>query len=421
MKKVVLTLILVAGLISVSAQVKRVLFLGNSYTNANNLPGLIMNLAASAGDSLYTDSNTPGGYTLGYSPIQHLTNSISLGKIRYGIWDYVVLQEQSQIPAIPVLRDSCMLPAAVNLYDSVKLYNPCAGVLFFLTWGRRFGGIQCFVPNYCSIDFADFGQMQDSLTRSYILVANVVNQPVAPVGEAWRLVLDNTSMVLHNSDDSHPSVNGSYLAACVFYSCIFKKPSYGLTYTAGLQTDSAAILQKAADSIVFTDPAQYNLWENEVTSEFTYQLNNNLLSTNNLSKNATSCLWDFGDGNFSTETEPTHIYSQSGTYQLMLRACNSCACDSSYQEINVIVTSTSPNIDERRNPIVMNGPDHTGSVTFQGFIGPGVLRIYDLNGKNILSLPVNGGKATITQLPRSIYIWELLSKEKIVAKGKMRF
>ena len=421
MKKVVLTLILVAGFISVSAQVKRVLFLGNSYTNVNNLPELIKNLAASAGDNLYTDSNTPGGYTLGYSPIQHLTNNISLEKIRYGIWDYVVLQEQSQIPAIPALRDSCMLPAAVRLYDSVKLYNPCAEVLFYLTWGRRFGGMQCFVQNYCSNDFADFGQMQDSLTRSYILAANVANQPVAPVGEAWRLVLDNFSMVLHDNDDSHPSIKGSYLAACVFYSSIYKKPSYGLPYTAGLQTDSAAILQKAADNIVFSDPAQYNLWENDVTSEFTYQLNNDILSTINLSRNSTSYLWDFGDGNYSTETEPTHIYTQNGNYRLMLRACNTCACDSSYKEVNVIITSSPSNIVECRNPIVMVGPDNSGSVTFRGFSGLGVLRIYNINGKNIINLPVSDGKATITLLPRSIYIWELFSNEKIVTRGKLRF
>lgn len=421
MKRVVLMLILVSGFISVSAQMKRVLFLGNSYTYANNLPLLVKNIAASAGDILYTDSNTPGGYTLGYSPIQHLTNQISLDKIRDGFWDYVVLQEQSQIPAIPALRDSCMLPAAVSLYDSVKLYNPCAEVLFYLTWGRRYGGMQCFVPNYCSDTFEDFGQMQDSLTRSYILAANLINQPVAPVGEAWRLVLDNTSMVLHSSDDSHPSLNGSYLAACVFYSSIFKKSSYGLPYTAGLETDSAAILQKAADSIVFTNPALYNLWENEVTSGFTLELNNEILTTCNLSQNSTSYFWDFGDTTYSTEIEPTHIYTQSGIYQVMLRACNTCACDSSFQDINVVITSASSDDVERNDPIVLVGPDYSGNVSFNGFNGQGVLRIYNLNGKIIIDLPVRDGKATITQVPRSIYIWELLSNEKPVVRGKLRF
>lgn len=420
MKKVVFTLVFLAGFLAASGQVKRVLFLGNSYTYANNLPGLIMNLAASAGDTLYTDSNTPGGYTLGYSPIQHLTNSVSLGKIHSGNWDYVVLQEQSQIPAIPALRDSCMIPAAVSLYDSVKLYNPCAEVLFYLTWGRRFGGTQCFVPNYCSTGFADFGQMQDSLTRAYLLAADFINQPVAPAGEAWRLVLDNTSMVLHNSDNSHPSLNGSYLTACVFYSSIFKKPSSGLPFTAGLQTDSAVILQAAADSIIFSNPALYNLWENEVTSGYSYQLNNEILSTTNLSKNSTFYFWDFGDDHFSTEFEPTHTYTQSGTYNLMLTACNACECDSTSEEINVSITSSRTNMIERPK-IVLAGPDNSGHVTFNGFTGRGILRIYNLNGKNILNLPITGGKSAITPLPCSLYIWELIADGKVVGRGKMRF
>lgn len=418
MKKVVLSLLLVACFIAVHGQVKRVLFLGNSYTYANDLPGLIEELAISAGDTLYTDSNTPGGYTLGYSPIQHLTNSISLGKIRSGNWDYVVLQEQSQIPAIPVLRDSCMLPAAISLYDSVKLYNPCAEVLFYLTWGRRFGGTQCFVPNYCSTGFTDFGQMQDSLTRSYLLVAEAINQPVAPVGEAWRLVINNTPMVLHGSDNSHPSLNGSYLSACVFYACILKKPSFGLAYTAGLQYDSAAILQKAADSIAFSNPGLYNLWENEVISEFSYQLNNELLSTENRSRNSTSCLWDFGDGSYSYEFEPSHTYSQSGIYSLKLKACNDCECDSSSKEINVNIT-TSPSITIEHGVINLSGPDNSDHVYFNGFSGHGFLWIYNLHGKRIINLPVTNGSATLHALPRSIYIWELISYNKIISRGKI--
>ncbi|MDA0199222.1 MAG: hypothetical protein OT643_10645 [Bacteroidetes bacterium] len=56
---------------------KKALFLGNSYTYVNNLPQLIANAAASAGDSLIFDNNTPGGYTLQ----GHTTNVSSLEKI----------------------------------------------------------------------------------------------------------------------------------------------------------------------------------------------------------------------------------------------------------------------------------------------------------------------------------------------------
>ena len=40
----------------------------------------------------------------------------------------------------------------------------------------------------------------------------------------------------------------------------------------------------------------------------------------NLSTNATSYHWDFGDGNSSTATNPQHVYQETGTYQVRLTA-----------------------------------------------------------------------------------------------------
>ena len=40
--------------------------------------------------------------------------------------------------------------------------------------------------------------------------------------------------------------------------------------------------------------------------------------------NASSMLWDFGDGNTSTELAPTHLYAQNGTYEVTLSLTNEC-------------------------------------------------------------------------------------------------
>ena len=40
----------------------------------------------------------------------------------------------------------------------------------------------------------------------------------------------------------------------------------------------------------------------------------------NYSVNATSHAWDFGDGNTSTETNPTHTFAEGGEYEVTLTA-----------------------------------------------------------------------------------------------------
>ncbi|MBL7802843.1 MAG: S8 family serine peptidase [Saprospiraceae bacterium] len=48
------------------------------------------------------------------------------------------------------------------------------------------------------------------------------------------------------------------------------------------------------------------------------------VSFNNLSQNAASYLWDFGDGATSTEASPTHTYAGGGAYNVKMQAINEC-------------------------------------------------------------------------------------------------
>ncbi|MFN8393991.1 MAG: PKD domain-containing protein [Bacteroidia bacterium] len=51
---------------------------------------------------------------------------------------------------------------------------------------------------------------------------------------------------------------------------------------------------------------------------------NNTVYFTNLSSNANSYLWDFGDGQTSTATHPSHVYANSGTFTICLTATNTC-------------------------------------------------------------------------------------------------
>jgi len=55
----------------------------------------------------------------------------------------------------------------------------------------------------------------------------------------------------------------------------------------------------------------------------------------NASLNATSYLWDFGDGQASTIANPVHVYSAAGTYTVKLTAANDCGTDIEIQVLTV--------------------------------------------------------------------------------------
>ena len=60
------------------------------------------------------------------------------------------------------------------------------------------------------------------------------------------------------------------------------------------------------------------------TSNFTSSQNGTEVSFTNSSANATSYLWNFGDGNTSTATNPVHVYAAIGDYDVTLSAINPC-------------------------------------------------------------------------------------------------
>ncbi|HKK61009.1 MAG TPA: PKD domain-containing protein, partial [Bacteroidales bacterium] len=52
----------------------------------------------------------------------------------------------------------------------------------------------------------------------------------------------------------------------------------------------------------------------------------------NFSENAVSYSWDFGDGETSTEENPTHTYAETGTYTVVLTAMNEDDISATYQQ-----------------------------------------------------------------------------------------
>lgn len=309
----------------------KVLFLGNSYTYVNDLPSMTASAAMSAGDTLIHDNNNIGGYTLQ----QHSTNATSLAKLAAGNWDYVVLQEQSQKPSFPDGQvDVEVFPYARALDSLVHHYNSCGRSMFYMTWGRKNGDVDNCAswPPVCSY------MGMDSLLRfRYMTTADSNNALLSPVGAVWRNLRANyPTLELYQTDESHPSVAGTYAAACCFYTTIFKRSPLLITFNSTLAPSDAANIRTAVKTVVFDSLSKWHIKQYSPTASGTYTITSgNLVTFTGSSTNATTTTWYFGDGSSSNTLNTTHTYSGGGSFTAKLVAVNCGKSDTAKLTINL--------------------------------------------------------------------------------------
>ena len=319
------------------SQSKRALFLGNSYTFYNDLPQLVADVALSAGDTLVVESNTQGGYTLE----DHSNDQVSIGKIEQGGFDFVVLQEQSQLPSFPIEQvETDVYPYAKILDSLINLYNPCAETIFYMTWGRMNGDYDnCPTwPPVCT-----YQGMDSLLNLRYKILAETNNAFLSPVGEVWKYVRENYPLInLYNADESHPSPEGSYLAACTFYSIIFRKDPSLISYNAALSEEQANNIKNSAKLIVFDSLANWHVGAFDPVANFSFTTAENTeITFINTSSNSDSYAWEFGDGESSSIENPTYLYTAPGMYNVILTATKCGVQNSFSQTVNIMPTATS--------------------------------------------------------------------------------
>lgn len=373
MKKLIIVSLLGMSSLQAFSQGLQVLFIGNSYTGANNLPQLFYDLALSLGDSVFVDTYNPGGYTFQ----MHASDANTLAKINSRPWDFVILQEQSQRPSFPPAQVAMdVYPYARQLDSLILLNNPCTETVFYMTWGRKYGDqSNCASwPPVCT-----FLGMQEQLRNSYVQMANDNQALVAPVGRAWQSSwTQDSSINLWSPDNSHPSIEGSYLAACVFFETILRKSCVNAAFISSLNNATALFLQQTAHQIVTDSLPTWKIGEYDVVSDFTFVNNGLQILFSEQSLNATNFAWDFGDGSTSLLPQPTHNYLQSGFYPVNLISSNNCNADTTQQIISVVASGVA----------VLNTPEDCIKINSQSEIEIScgrwnTLSIYDVSGRRM--------------------------------------
>lgn len=384
------------------------LFIGNSYTYVNNLPQLVASIASSKGDTMVFDSYCPGGYTFN----NHFNDANTLAKIALGNWNYVVLQAQSQEPSFsPAQVSAQTLPYAIKLDSVIKHYNPCANTVFYETWGRKFGdALNCAAyPPVCT-----YTGMQNRLRASYKLFADTVHDLMAPVGEAFRqVVATNTLIDLYQADQSHPSPEGSYLAATVFYETLFQKSVLTSTYNPGLAATTVSYFKQVAHNLVNDSAYTWNI--SKYIPKATLTMTTVIPSVYQFQSGVSSFLkkWHFGDGATSVASNPTHTYSTSGNYTVSLVVYDSLSCkkDSVSAPVTIPVLTS---IAEPKGKAVLSVYPNPSSGYLNIMSGTGFetrssfIEIVNVFGQNVYK-SVYSEQIDVSILPQGVYYIRLFN------------
>jgi len=180
----------------------RVLFVGNSYTSSNDLPGAVVQLAAaSPGPSIEVEGDLIGSSFLS-------SHTDVPGRLASGHFDAVVLQGQSA----ETLTDPFGFQTAASWLAGAAR-DAGTRPVWFATWSIH----------------SDLGigalEASRRIEAQYQLAARDNGGVVARVGAAWQIALaELPSVELYGGDLSHPTPAGTLLSACVIFQALTGQP-----------------------------------------------------------------------------------------------------------------------------------------------------------------------------------------------------
>lgn len=199
----------------------KLLFIGNSLTYSNDLPGMVDSIARRAGrGSVEVESITYPNFSL----TEHRLRGEAEAAIRRGGWTLVILQQGPS--SLPESRVHIVAEGRWFAAVAAEVGVPLA---FLMVW-----------PDRSRLAFFD------DVALSYRLAADSTGSLLLPAGEAWRAAWRRDSTLqFFGKDGFHPEPLGTYLAALVIVDRV--RPEALERLTATLINDEATLVTTARE------------------------------------------------------------------------------------------------------------------------------------------------------------------------------
>ena len=222
-------------------EVKSMLWVGNSFFYYNNsMHGQVGQLLNAAGGKGYrATSDTIGGSGLNWHDMEAYFKPNAVGSYSFvgdnevkfnepgRQFDATMMMDCSQCPVHPTLKP--LFYEYAKKHSNTVRKNGAEPILF-MSWA-----------------YSDKPEMTAQLADEYVKAGKLNNALVVPAGLAFaNSVAKRPDLSLILADKRHPTLMGTYLAACTVMASVYKQNPVGNKYTAGLPPAVAAHLQAVA-------------------------------------------------------------------------------------------------------------------------------------------------------------------------------
>ena len=219
----------------------KVLSLNNSLIHYNDQNFVFNDIAASENANASWTKHTNLGKPLSY----HWNEGDGLAEdgtpgakmmIRSDAWSHIILQEQSSLPRT---NPETFRSSVAQWIEYIRAYcpNPNAVIILPVNWAY-------------SSDLENFSDYNDTFLKVYTDVATELGAVVVPVAAAYDNVYltdGSEELLTWFSDDRHPTLKATYMAACMEYGAIMNVDPENLIYVpAGMTAEEAKKMRKYA-------------------------------------------------------------------------------------------------------------------------------------------------------------------------------
>jgi len=192
----------------------KILFIGNSYLYYNSATEIFNAMVKEKfpNQKIITRLISGGGVTLA----GHFQNKETLKALHSQKWDYVVLQEQSELGSGVFINNIKYYGSMQPFFESARKFHKeiqktGAKTALLMTWSGE-----------------EAPKKQGHITYAYASIAKELNALLIPVGLVWNKERQQHRYTLYSNDGFHPSIYGSYLVASTIFSTLFKETSLGI-------------------------------------------------------------------------------------------------------------------------------------------------------------------------------------------------